>query len=115
MWDPILVGDHWIEHLYEHRRNVCELFPESLLVKDREFMGHVTAPGFIDELRALMIHPIEADRLFSVITDNYRHVDTLRQVSGQVEHVPFECSWQAPNSEVLVPHRVIDALCTALR
>ena len=115
MWDPIFVGDHWIEHLYEHRRNVCEVFPESLLVTDREFMGHVTAPGFIDELRTRTLNPIEADGLYSIITDDYRHIGTLQQLSGRVEPVAFECRWQDRTSQVLVPHRVINALCTALR
>jgi predicted alpha/beta hydrolase len=101
MWDPVLVGDHWVENLYEHRRNVCEVFAESLLVKDREFMGHVTVPGFIDEIHARTLNRIRADRLFSVITEDYRHIDTLRQVSSQIEQVPFECRWQDRKSQVL--------------
>ena len=115
MWDPILVGDHWVEHLMEHRDNVCDAFSESLLVQDREFMGHVTSPGFIDDVRARALNEMKAEKLVSVITDNYRHLDTLRQISGEVEQVSFECRWQDRKSGLLVPHRVIEAVCTAIR
>lgn len=115
MWDPILVGGHWVELLYEAQRNVTRKFSASLLVTDREFMGHAMSSTFVDEIRTRELSNIHSQEQYAVITDKYRHIDTLRKTTDDIHSVSFSCSWEDLTSQVLYPHEVINSICAALK
>jgi len=114
MWDPVLDGPHWLELLRSARPIVTTKFSESLLVKDREFMGHVTHPTFVDDINARQRVPIRSRKISAVVTDKDDMRDSPGSLAENVDHVPFSCRWEDLSSQVLYPHEVIDSICAAI-
>ena len=114
MWDPILDGSHWLQLLRNARPIITTSFSESLLVKDREFMGHVTHPSFVTSIKSRSRVPIKSQKTYAVITDRGQLRGAPTNVAQRVDMVSFSCGWEDLSSQVLYPHEVIDSICAAI-
>ena len=114
MWDPILQGSQWLELLAKVRPIVTTQFSRSLVVKDREFMGHVTHPSFADSIGGRSQASIEAGHILAVSTDKEQAAFLPPPVLEQTQYVDYPCGWENLSSQLLYPHEVIDTICSAL-
>lgn len=111
LWDPILSGNDWLAHLYEHRANLRETFREALADNDREFSGHETSSNFQADLVSRPDLDPKTTRLRAVTSQGYRNIEALQRISEDTEHVEFDCGWQNDTSAILYPIEIIQWIC----
>lgn len=114
LWDPILSGNDWLAHLYEHRAKLRESFRTALADSDREFSGHEVNANFLPDLESWQgFEPL--DIMPSAVTsENYRNIEALHRVAEEIERVQFDCGWQNDTSAVLYPTEIIQWICRKL-
>ncbi len=114
LWDPILSGEDWLAHLYEHRGNLRESFRNALADSDREFSGHETSANFLVDVRSWQgLQPADV-MSFAVTSKNYRSTGALQRTITETEHVEFDCGWQNDTSAILYPSEIIQWICRKL-
>lgn len=114
LWDPILSGEDWLAHLYEHRGNLRESFRNALAGSDREFSGHETSESFLADLKYWQgLEPLNV-MSFAVTSNNYRGIEALQRTVKEIEHIEFDCGWQNDTSAILYPTEIIQCVCHKL-
>lgn len=113
-WDPLFDGQCWLDCLREGQRNLPEAWLEFVEDTDREFMGHFTSAGFVDELISRHAAIPRAARLSAILTAGYAHEEAVRSVTNDLQRIDTDCLWQGVASEILYPIEVINAICDRL-
>jgi pimeloyl-ACP methyl ester carboxylesterase len=111
LWDPLLSGNDWLYHLYEHRAGLRESLREALADTDREFSGHATYANFREDLMSMPDFQPRSGKVSAITSKGYRNTEPLRQIAEDTEHVEFDCGWQNYTSSILYPTEVIQWIC----
>jgi pimeloyl-ACP methyl ester carboxylesterase len=114
LWDPLLTGTHWLEHLLEERDNLPAHLRAQISEDTSEYSGQEVGDGFADALRSRdLIRPI-AGEVSAIVSRDYRHREVLETLTQSINEVESDCAWQGNTSSVLYPTDVINAVCNRL-
>lgn len=114
LWDPLLTGTQWLEHLLEERDNLPAHLHAQISEDTRQYSGHEVGDGFADALRSRdLVRPI-AGEVSAIVSRDYRHREVLETLTQSIEEVESDCAWQGNTNSVLYPTEVINAVCNRL-
>ena len=114
LWDPLLAGAQWLEHLLEERDNLPSRLREQVVEDSRQYSGHEVGKDFVGALRSRDLVRPTAAKISAVLSQGYEHREMLRTLTENIEEIESDCAWQGNTSSVLYPIDVINAICDRL-
>lgn len=114
LWDPLLTGTQWLEHLLEERNNLPSRLRKQISEDTSQYSGHAVGEGFADALRSRDLARPTAGEVSAVLSRDYQHREVLETLTQRIEEVESDCAWQDNTGSILYPTDVIDAICSRL-